>query len=185
VVTQYEVGRDVSTFADGVRGALRSDPNLLFVGELQGIDTTAAALQAAEAGHLVLAALHTPSESAYAINRIVGLFPTEEQERTRARLAETLRAILALRLLPSRAGGLQPAAEILLATDAVRRLIRDGATHQLRSTLASSRRDGAQTLEMHLAELVAAGEIDADIALAEALYPDELRELTLRGRRRA
>ena len=184
VVTQYEVGRDVASFADGIRGALRSDPDLLYIGELQGMDTAAAALRAAEAGHLVLAALHTPSESAYAVNRIVGLFPADEQARIRARLAETLRAILALRLLPSRAGGLQPAAEILLANDAVRRLIREGASHQLRSTLASSRKDGAQTLEAHLAELVAAGEIDADIALAEALYPDELRELSILAQRR-
>jgi len=185
VVTQYEVGRDVATFAAGVQGALRADPDLLFIADLQGIDTTAAALRAAEAGHLVLAALHTPSESTHAVNRIVGLFPTEEQERIRARLAETLRAILALRLLPSRAGGFQPAAEILLATDAVRRLIRDGASHQLHSTLASSRKDGAQTLEAHLAELVAAGEIDANIASAETLYPEELRELTLQAKRRA
>jgi twitching motility protein PilT len=177
IVTQYEVGRDVATFGSGVRGALRADPNVIFVGELSGLDTVSAALQASEAGHLVFAALHTPAESAQAINRIVGLFPAEEQERARTRLAETLRAILALRLVPAREGGLRPAAEILLANDAVRRLIRDGATHQLRSALGAARKSGAQTLEAHLTELVAAGEIEPEIARAEALYPEELREL--------
>lgn len=178
VVTQYEVGRDVATFADGVRGALRADPDVLFIGELRGLETVSAALQAAETGHLVFAALHTPSETPLAINRIIGLFPSEEQERARSRLADALRALVGLRLLPLRDGsGLRAAAEIVIASEAVRRIIRDGATHQLRATIASSRKDGLQTLESHLSDLVSSGDVELAVARAASLYPDEVREL--------
>ena len=178
VVTQYEVGRDVATFADGVRGALRADPDVLFIGELRGLETVSAALQAAETGHLVFAALHTPSETPLAINRIIGLFPSEEQERVRTRLADALRALVGLRLLPLRDGsGLRAAAEIVIASEAVRRIIRDGATHQLRATIASSRKDGMQTLESHLSELVSSGDVELGVARAASLYPEEVREL--------
>jgi twitching motility protein PilT len=186
VVTQYEVGRDVASFAEGIRGSLRADPDVLFIGELRGIDTVTAALQAAETGHLVFAALHTPSETPHAINRIVGLFPSDEQETARVRLADTLRAVVGLRLVPLRdASGLRAAAEIMIANEAVRRLIRDGATHQIRTTIASSRKDGMQTLETHLCELAAGGDIDIAAARAASLYPEEIRELaTAQFRRR-
>ena len=177
VVTQYEVGRDVSSFADGVRGALRADPDVLFIGELRGVETVAACLQAAETGHVVFAALHTPSETPQAINRIIGLFPSNEQENARTRLADALRALVGMRLLPLRDGrGLRAAAEVMVANDAVRRLIRDGATHQLRSVIASSRKEGMQTLETHLNDLVATGDIDIAAARSASLYPDEIRE---------
>ncbi len=175
VVTQYEVGRDVSGFAEGIRGALRADPDVLFIGELRGLDTVSACLQAAETGHLVFAALHTPSETAQAVNRIIGLFPSGEQESARVRLADSLRALVGLRLVPLQDGsGLRAAVEIALANDAVRRLIRDGAMHQLRTTIGMSRREGMQTLEAHLGELIAAGEIDATAARAASLYPEEI-----------
>jgi twitching motility protein PilT len=179
IVTQYEVGRDVATFADGVRGALRADPDVLFIGELRGVETVTACLQAAETGHVVFAALHTSSETAQAVNRIIGLFPSGEQENARTRLADSLRALVGLRLLPRRDGsGLRAAAEIAIASEAVRRLIRDGATHQLRATLVSARRDGSQTLETHLSELVSSGDIDFATARAASLYPEEIREHT-------
>lgn len=177
VVTQYEVGRDVGSFAEGIRGAMRADPDVLFVGELRGLDTVAAALQAAETGHLVFAAVHTPSESAQTINRIVGLFPADEQQSARIRLADALRAMIGLRLMPLLdRTGLRAAVEVALASDAVRRLIRDGATHQLRTTIAAARREGSQTLESHLSELVAAGDIDLQTARAASQYPDDVRE---------
>ncbi len=185
VVTQYEIGRDVASFAEGVRGALRADPDVLFIGELRGIETVTACLQAAETGHLVLAALHTPSETSQAVNRLVGLFASAEQESARMRLADALRALIGLRLLPLRDGtGLRVAAEIMVSQDAVRRLIRDGATHQLRSTIASSRRDGSQTLESHLCELVASGEVDVAEALAASLFPEEIHDAPASGYRR-
>jgi len=182
VVTQYEVGRDVANFADGVRGALRADPDVLFIGELRGVETVTACLQAAETGHVVFAALHTPSETPQAINRIIGLFPSDEQENARVRLADSLRALVGLRLIPlADQSGLRAAAEIMIASEAVRRLIRDGATHQLRGVIASGRKEGMQTLESHVAELVSAGDIDLAAARAASLYPDEIKELSGTG----
>ena len=185
IVSSYEVGRDVSTFAEGVRGAMRADPDVIFIGELRGVETVSACLQAAETGHVVFAALHTPSEAPQAINRIIGLFPADEQESARARLSDSLRAILGLRLLPLKDGsGLRVAAEVVIANEAVRRLIREGAVHQMRSVISSSRREGMQTLESHLAELVAAGEVDLATARAASLFPDDVRELGLTPARR-
>lgn len=179
VVTQYEVGRDVASFAEGVRGALRADPDVLFIGELRGVETVTACLQAAETGHVVFAALHTPSETPQAINRIIGLFPSEEQANARVRLADSLRALVGLRLLPLvDRSGLRAAAEVMVTNDAVRRLIRDGATHQLRAVIASGRREGMQTLEAHLGELVASGEVDLATARAASLYPEDIKEFT-------
>ncbi len=185
IVTQYEVGRDVASFAEGVRGALRADPDILFIGELRGIETVAACLQAAETGHVVFAALHTSSETAQAVNRIIGLFPAEEQEIARNRLSDALRAIVGLRLLPRKdRAGLRAAAEIAMVTDPIRRLVRDGATHQLRATILSGKRDGSQTLEAHLSDLVATGAVDITAARAAAAYPEDVREpLAQVGRR--
>jgi len=185
VVTQYQVGRDVSSFADGVRGALRADPDVLFIGELRGVETVSACLQAAETGHLVFAALHTPSETPQAINRIIGLFPSEEQGNARTRLADALRAVVGLRLLPLRDNsGLRAAAEVMVANDAIRRLIRDGATHQLRGVITSSRREGMQTLEAHLGDLVSTGDIDIAAARSASLYAEEIKESPIPAFRR-
>src|SRR5580704_3057272 len=182
IVTQYEVGRDVASFADGVRGSLRADPDILFIGELRDADTAAACLQAAESGHLVFAALHTPPEAPNAVNRLIGLFSADEQHRARLRLADALRAVVALRLLPSRDGkGLRPAAEVLIATDAVRRIVRDGALHQLRSVIAAGRKEGMQTLEAHLSQLVGENAVDAALARAVSLYPDDVRDTPFHG----
>ena len=186
VVTQYEVGRDVASYAHGVRGALRADPDLIFIGELCDADAAAACLQAAESGHLVLGALDAPPEVPLALNRLVGLFPVEEQQRARNRLAENLRAVLALRLVPARDGsGMRPAAEILLTNDAVRRMLRDGANHLIRGQISANRKSGMQTLEAHLADLVGAGEVDLDVARALALYPEDIREPQFAGRERS
>jgi twitching motility protein PilT len=186
VVTQYEVGRDVASYAHGVRGALRADPDLIFIGELSDADAAAACLQAAESGHLVIGALDAPPEVPLALNRLVGLFPVEEQQRARNRLAENLRAVLALRLVPARDGsGMRPAAEILLTNDAVRRMLRDGATHLIRGQISANRKSGMQTLEAHLADLVGAGEVDLDVARSLALYPEDVREPQFAARERS
>ncbi len=185
IVTQYEIGRDVTNFAEGIRGALRADPDVLFIGELRGLDTVTACLQAAESGHVVFAALHTPSETPQAINRIIGLFAPAEQESARLRLADALRALVGLRLLPLRDGsGLRAAAEIVIANEAVRRLIRDGNVHQLRATIATSRREGMQTLESHLSDMVAGGDIDVATARSVSMYSEEIREPAGQFRRR-
>ena len=133
----------------------------------------------------MFAALHTASESAQAIHRLIGLFPSDQQESARIRLADSLRALVGLRLLPLRDGtGLRAAAEIAVANDAVRRLIRAGSTHQLRSIVGSARREGMQTLEAHLNDLVASGDIDSASARAASLYPDEIREASVGASRR-
>ena len=174
IVTQYEVGRDVATYADGVRGALRADPDVLSIGELRGLETVTACLQAAETGHLVFAALHTSSETSQAVNRIIGLFPAEEQVQARARLADMLHAVLGLRLLPRRdRTGLRSAAEVAIVNDEIRKLIREGPTHQIRGTLFDNH-GGSQTLEMHLSRLVAAGDIELGAARAASAYPSEV-----------
>jgi len=176
VVTQYEVGRDVATYAHGIRGALRADPDIIFIGELSDDDAAAACLQAAESGHLVLGALDAPPDVPLALNRFIGLFPVDEQQRARNRLSDNLRAVLALRLVPASDGsGLRAAAEILLSNDAVRRMVRDGALHTLRSVLAANKKAGMQTLEMSLGDLVSAGDVDLEIARSIALYPEEIR----------
>jgi twitching motility protein PilT len=175
VITQFEVGRDVSNLLAGINGALHADPDVLAIAELRGVQVALAALQAAEAGHLVIAAVQSPSDTVTAVNRIVALFAMHEQEPIRRRLADSLRGVAALRLLSTSGGrGVRMAAEILIVTEAIRRLFRDGATHQVRSLLNTSLKDGSQTLERHLNELTAAGEITVGAARAVANHPNEI-----------
>lgn len=175
LVTQREVPQDVPDFASAVFGALRSDPDVLSIGELRDSATMHAALTAAETGHLVFATLHT-GEAAQTIDRVISAFGGDEQEQIRIQLSQTLIAVVCLRLLArARGRGRRAAAEVLVCTDAVRSLVRDGKTHQLRNAIATGRHAGMQTLEMHLSELVAEGEIDAQSAKAATPRPDELR----------
>jgi twitching motility protein PilT len=176
VVTQYEVGRDLASFGEGIRGTMRADPDILFVGELHDAETVSACLQAAETGHLVFASLHAPSSTPLAINRIIGLFGGDEQERIRWRLADALQSLVGLALLPQSDGsGLRVAAEVLVSTDAVRRHIREGSTHQLHAAIVAGKREGMQTLESSLSELVASGEVDLAVARSSASHPDDVR----------
>lgn len=175
IVTQYEVGRDVATFAEGVRGAMRADPDVIFVGELADADTLAASLEAAEAGHLIFATLAAPPETPQVLGRLITLFPTEDQERVRGRMADALRGIIGLRLVTVRDGSASRAAvEILIVNETVRRIIREGAFHQTRSQLSRHTRDGMRTLELSLSDLVAEGAIDLEVARAASQYPEEI-----------
>ena len=126
LVIQREVGSDTASYTDALRAALRQDPDIIMVGELRDREAADICLKAAETGHLVITSLHTP-DVPRAIGRLVGLFPAEEQDTVRARLADNLQAVVALRLLMrADAAGLIPAVEALLATSTVRELIRDG-----------------------------------------------------------
>lgn len=175
LVTQREVPRDVPDFASAVLGALRCDPDVLSIGEMRDPATMQAALTAAETGHLILATLHT-GEASQTIDRVIGAFGGEAQEQIRIQLSQTLVAVVCLRLLRRACGrGRRAAAEVLVCTDAVRTLIRDGKTHQLRNVIATSRNAGMQTLEMHLSDLVADGEIDVETARAATHRPGEVR----------
>jgi twitching motility protein PilT len=174
LVTHCEVGRDVADYPDALCAALRADPDVLLVGELREPATMAAALAAAETGHLVLTTLHT-ADAAQSIERIADAFAADAHALVRAQLASVLVAVIALRLLPRRGGGRRAAAEILVATDAVRALIREGKAHQIRNAIVTGRANGMQTLEGHLAELVMHGEVELADARSAAPRPEEIR----------
>lgn len=164
VVNQREIGPHTPSFSRAVYGALRSDPDVLLIGELRDRETMHAALTAAETGHLVLATLHT-GDAAGSIDRLAGSFDASLQGQIRVQLAQTIAAVVCLRLVRRAAGeGRVCAAEVLLGCDATRSLIRDGKSHQIKNVLATQRQMGMQTLEAHLAELVARREITAQAA---------------------
>jgi twitching motility protein PilT len=153
LITQRELGSDVPTFADGLRSALRQDPDVILVGELRDMETIAACLTAAETGHLVMSTLHTPN--AYqAIDRLVDVFPSEQQHLVSSRLASLIEAVLYQMLVPATDGSREfLAMEIMLATPASRALIRDDKIHQISNTIHTSRNAGMQTMDQALAEL--------------------------------
>ena len=174
IVTQREVGRDVPSFADAIYGALRSDPDVILLGEMRDTETMHAALTAAETGHLVFATLHT-GDTAQAVDRIASAFPASAQDRVRAQIAQTLVGIAGVRLIPRACGsGRRSAAEVLVASDAVRNVIRDGKIHHLRNILSTSRSAGMQTLESALSELVMRGEVCLADARAATARPHEV-----------
>jgi twitching motility protein PilT len=168
IVRQRQIGRDVPDFATGLRDALREDPDVLVVGEMRDAETIALALTAAETGHLVIATLHSGS-AASAIERIATSYPPERQGQIRSQIAESLRAVVAQRLLPrARGGGRIPAVEVLRVNHAAASLIREGKTAQLASVLQAGKREGMLSLERSLADRVIAGEVRAEHARAAA-----------------
>lgn len=156
---------------------MRADPDVILVGEMRDRLTMEAALTAAETGHLVLSTLHT-SDAPQTIDRIVDAFPSEAHSQIRTQLSATLLAAVSLRLVPARdRQGRVPAAEILIGTDAVRAMIREGKTHQLRNAISTGRNAGMQTLEYHLSDLVVRGSISIEAARAIANRPADVRDL--------
>ncbi|HZZ66179.1 MAG TPA: PilT/PilU family type 4a pilus ATPase [Candidatus Baltobacteraceae bacterium] len=158
MITQRSVGEDTPSFASAIHSALRSDPDVLVVGEMRDAATMHAALTAAETGHLVCTTLHT-GDACQTVERIVNAFTGDMQAQIRLQLAQTLLAVVCMRLVPRIQGGRTYATEVLVANAAVRNVIRDGKTHQLHNIMATSRHAGMRTLQTHLAELVGAGEI--------------------------
>jgi twitching motility protein PilT len=190
LVIQREVGADTASEADALRAALRQDPDVIVVSELRDRAAADICLKAAETGHLVIASLHTP-DVVRSINRIVGLFPGDEQETIRGRLADNLQAVLSLRLLPRcDVPGVVPAVEALLATSGVREAIRDGGSrvHELRSYMehAATAGLGMHTFDQELERLVRARRIAREAALAHATDRRDLeRRLGAGGERSA
>jgi twitching motility protein PilT len=172
-VDQREVGDDTASFADALRAALREDPDVLLVGEMRDLESIRFALTIAETGHLVFATLHT-NDVAQALDRIVDVFPAEHQPQIRVQLANTLSGICYQRLVPKLGGGMVAAFEVMQATSAVRNLVREGKTNQLRNSLLTGQQMGMQTLEMSLSQLVADGQVSYEEALAVSLYPKEV-----------
>ena len=166
IINQREVPRDTPTFPQGLRAALREDPDVILVGEMRDAETMQTVLTAAETGHLVLATLHT-NEAAQALDRIIDGFPPHQQQQVRQQLSMVLEAVVAQQLLPLLAGqGRVAALEILLATPAVRTLIREGKTHQLVSVMQTNGKMGMQTMDMAVAVLWRQGLIARETANA-------------------
>lgn len=172
-VDQREVGNDTESFARALRSALREDPDVLLVGEMRDRESTEIALAIAETGHLVFATLHT-NDTAQALDRVIGIFPAEQHDQIRLQLSSCLNGVVYQRLLPRLGGGLVSAYEVLVGTHAVRNLVREGKSRQLRNALTMGQQEGMQTLEMALSGLVVDDVVDYDEAVARSLYPKEI-----------
>ncbi len=177
VVEQVEVGADAPSFSAALVSALRQDPDVILVGEMRDLETTRAALTAAETGHLVLATLHT-NDVPQTVNRITDIFPAEQQGTVRQQLSLALSAVVCQQLVPRADGkGRVVATEVLVATDAVRAHIRKGTFHQLHTELTLGRRFGMMTMEDSLARLVKSGAISEGEARLRSAHPDDLAAL--------
>jgi twitching motility protein PilT len=172
-IDQREVGEDTLSFNDALRSALREDPDVLLVGEMRDLESIRFALTIAETGHLVFATLHT-NDVPQALDRIVDVFPGEQQTQIRVQLANTLSGICYQRLLPRIDGGLVAAFEVMVATPAVRNLIREGKSNQLRNVLLTGQADGMQTLEMSLSSLVRDRVVSYEEAASISQYAKEI-----------
>jgi len=173
-VNQREIGTDTQDFSSALKRALRQDPDVILVGEMRDLESISLAVTAAETGHLVFGTLHTTS-AAKSVDRIVGVFPPDQQTLVRMQLAGTLQGIISQTLLPKIGGGRVAALEILVATDAVRSLIRENKLSQITSSMQSGKKHGHQLLEDHMNELVAARLIKVEDAVSKANNPEMIR----------
>ena len=177
VVNQREVGEDTFSFSRALKHVLRQDPDVILVGEMRDLETISTALTAAETGHLVFATLHT-QDAPQSIDRVIDVFPPEQQQQVRVQLAATLQAVVTQQLVPTaQGGGRVAAAEVLIVTPAVRNLIREGKVHQIYSAMQSGGRYGMQTMDQSLALLVTARAITMETAIERCANEDDLKRL--------
>jgi twitching motility protein PilT len=177
IVNQRELGGDAKSFALALKAALRQDPDVILVGEMRDLETISTALTAAETGHLVFATLHT-QDTAQTVDRIIDVFPPEQQGQVRVQLSVALQGVVTQQLLSrADANGRVVAAEVLVPTPAVRNLIREGKTHQIYSALQTGGQVGMQTMDTSLAQLVRENRITRELAEARSSAPEELRRL--------
>jgi twitching motility protein PilT len=174
IVDQRQVGDDTPSFAEGLRGAFREDPDVVLIGEMRDLETTEAALAIAETGHLVLATLHT-NDACQAIDRIIDSYTGSQQQQVRVQAAACLAGVIYQRLLPALGGGRVAAFEVLIANVAVRSMIKEGKTDQIRSVLETGLRGGSQTLERSINQLLRAGLVSERDARVHSMYPQEVR----------
>lgn len=179
VIVQREVHYDTYSFSAALRSSLRQDPDVVLIGEMRDLETIAAAITIAETGHLVFATLHTNS-AAQSIDRMIDVFPPHQQPQVRSQLANILMAICAQRLIPAIGGGRIAAAEILIATPAVRNIIREGKSHQLEAVIQTGAEFGMQSMDKTLVSLIHNGSVTYDEARMIAVDVDELDRL-MRG----
>jgi twitching motility protein PilT len=181
IVNQREIGPDATTFGEALRAALRQDPDVILLGEMRDLETISTALTAAETGHLVFGTLHTQSAPG-TIDRIIDVFPAEQQEQVRVQIATSLQGVITQSLLPTADGtGRVAALEILIPDDAVRNLIRQGKVEQIYSVMQTATGRGMQTMEQSLAELTMRGVITLEAALGASSRRDQLASLLERA----
>lgn len=180
IVNQREIHADTKSFANALRAALREDPDVILVGEMRDAETISTAITAAETGHLVFATLHT-NDAAQTIDRIIDVFPPHQQQQIRIQLSVTLQGIVAQQLLPTSDGnGRVAALEILIATPAVRNLVREGKTHQLVTVLQTGGKLGMQAMDLALRDLYRNGIVSYEEALSRAIDQDNFARLNNR-----
>ncbi len=174
VIEQRELGQDMPSFASGLKHALRQDPDIILVGEMRDLETTALAISAAETGHLVLSTLHTVNAS-QTVERIIDMYPAGQQNQIRSMLANTLQAVISQTLF-SRIDkpGMVPAVEVLLCTPAVRNLIRENRSFEIPNVIETNRAVGMVSLDTSIAELYFNGMISREDAIAQSAFPDKL-----------
>jgi twitching motility protein PilT len=174
IVNQREIGPDATSFADALRAALRQDPDVILVGEMRDLETISTALTAAETGHLVFGTLHTQSAPS-TIDRIIDVFPAEQQEQVRIQIANSLQGVVTQALLPTADKvGRVPALEILLPDDAVRNLIRQGKVEQIYSVMQTNTGRGMQTMEQSLGDLIMRRVVELEVGLSRSSRPSQL-----------
>lgn len=179
IITQREIGQDTPSFSEGLRMALRQDPDVILLGEMRDLETTAAAMTAAQTGHLVLATMHTV-DSIQTVTRIIDLYPPHQQALMRKELAETLKAVVSQRLLPCLKGGRVPAVEIMVVTAHVKKLIEDNNSNEILQACAKGQFYGMQTFNQSLFRLYKEGLASESDIMEAATSPDDLK-LAMKG----
>ena len=179
VINQREVGSDTHSFAQALKHVLRQDPDVILIGEMRDLETIRIALTVAETGHLVFATLHTP-DVVQSVNRMIDVFPPQQQQQVRVQCSFVLQAVISQQLLPRKGGGLALAMEILLANPAIRTLIRESKSHQIYSSIQMGQKDGMKTLNMSLAELVKTHKVTQEVAISRSPDILEFKELLAR-----
>jgi twitching motility protein PilT len=181
IVNQREVGEDTWSFGNALKHVLRQDPDIILVGEMRDLETISVALTAAETGHLVFATLHT-SDAAQTIDRVIDVFPPHQQQQVRVQLASALQGVVCQTLAKSSDGrGRVVATEVLVATPAIRNLIREGKTHQIYSAMQAGAKHGMHTMDQHLADLVMRGSISYETGLEKCHHVEDFNRLTGRA----
>jgi twitching motility protein PilT len=180
LLNQRELGPHTHSFASALRAALREDPDVILVGEMRDLETIQLALTAAETGHIVFGTLHT-SSAPKTVDRVIDVFPPTQQAQIRAQFAESIEAVITQTLLKKKSGGRVPALEIMTGTTAIRNLVREGKVHQIPGTMQVSQKDGMQTMDMALQNLVAKGVVTKEEAQSKSMTPNLFGASSLGG----
>jgi twitching motility protein PilT len=177
LVNQREVGEDTKSFASALKHVLRQDPDIILVGEMRDLETISIALTAAETGHLVFATLHT-QDAPQTVDRVIDVFPTNQQQQVRVQLAGAIQGVVCQQLVPTADGsGRAVAVEVMVATPAIRNLVREGKTHQIYSAMQAGGRHGMQTMDQSLADLVGRYRISYDLGLERCHHVEDFNRL--------